>query len=653
MIFIIFKFAFFATAILLFGYCLTVFLFKERRLFAVAPLTILLGFGSFVFLLNVYSYLFPIKILIWLLPILMGLAAIVFLMFFVGRSERRLGLGELSKKQSKILFLIAITIFTLSFIVASRTLELDDVSLTHIPLAKTISEGNFPVLDPSSPNHLLAYHYAPDLLAAAMHGFVGLPLWLSYDIQTAAFAVSTFLMAFLLAFYLVKKFKTSIFASLLLFYGGGLTWLYAMDGISPIWKKFVLHQNILAPFKFLSSMDIPQLNPNFIYCMGNHTTALGMPLMLLVIYLFFRLLDEQKRWKLFSISAGIILGYLALSLETNSVLLAFAFGLVLIRFIFKGLKDREFSLRNKQIIFSLAVILALGSFLAFFQGGPLSSFNQGLGYDQNSFHLSLKFWEIHWSFPGKATSIFSRDFMIEFGLWLILSILAFIYYRRNKKILILMLFALLAFLIPFFIIFPIMPWEISRVFLISTPVFSFVVGLYLGEFIDNQKIEPRQKKWAWLGIVLLMSYGALMQIVYLVYPIGATITPEFNKPLFAIPSSPNPIDEKALQWIKENTTIKDYFFPYNEDFIIWTGRFTPGPWEWSVQKEEIEQYQAIIKFCDAQAIKNLKINYFYVRPDFPVQNYLEKCRAGLRLESVFEEKSGEDLRIIYRVILNQ
>jgi len=653
MIFIVIKFAFFLATILLCGYCLTVFLFKERRLFAVVPLTILLGFGSFVFLLNVYSYLFPIKILIWLLPILMGFAAIIFLVFFAKTPLGQLDLGELSKKQSKILFLIAAVIFALSGVVASRTLELDDVSLTHIPLAKTISEGNFPVLDPSSPNHLLAYHYAPDLLAAAMHGFAGLPLWLCYDIQTAVFAVSTFLMAFLLAFYLVKKFKTSIFASLLLFYGGGLTWLYSLDGIAPIWKKFVLHQDILAPFKFLSSMDIPQLNPNFIYCMGNHTQALGMPLMLLVIYLFFKLLEDQKRWRFLSISAGIILGYLALSLETNFVLLAFMLGLVLAYFIFKGLRNWDFSLKNKQIIFSLAIVLALGFFLAFFQGGPLSSFNQGVGYDQGSFHLSLKFWEIHWSFPGKATSIFTRDFVVEFGLWLVLSILAFIHYRRNKKILFLMLFAVSAFLIPFFIIFSIRPWDMSRLFLISTPVFSFVVGLYLGELIENPKTKSTLKKWAYSGIILLMSYGMLMQLVYLVYPIGATITPQFNKPLFAIPSSPKPIDEKALQWIKQNTIIKDHFFPYNEDFIIWTGRFTPGPWEWSVYKNEIKNYQSIVEKCDTQAIKNLGINYFYVGPDFPIENYLEKCRAGLDLKSVFEEKTNNDFRIIYKIILSQ
>ena len=646
------------------GWVFTTRLLGERRIFAAIPLALLFGINGYNFFVNIISYFAPIKIVIWaVLGAMLLLSVVVYFKLRSGEISKN-SFGELTAKQIKILFLIAVAVSLAAGLVALRSLESDDLTLGHLPLAATISEGNFPIKNPSAPDHQIYYHYAPDLLVASFYNVTKVPTWLAYDLQTILFSGLTFLIAFLLAFEIIRRYRAALLAAFLLMYGAGLSWLHLFDGISPLWRKFVLREEVLAPWKFLADATWPRFDRVYIWIMNNHTTALGFPIMLAVIYFYLRLIGgEEKRWIKFSILTGLLFGYLALSLETHFAILFAAIIVVLIanllaHFLRGKYRDAlSFGKDNKFYLITL-IILAIGLILAFNQGGILSA--GGQASSEPTIKIHQQFWQLDFD-GGPAVPIWSWAMLKEFGLPLLLLVPAVIFFRRNKKILFLAIMAAGAFCAPFLVTYAIAPREMFRFFGLSTPFFSFIAGLFLGELLWCAKERLRQcvKKIIFAAIFFIVLSAVIFQAFY------ATVSPLGNigetfQTFLAIPPAPKEIDARAYVWIKQNTTIADRFFPakwdkqnfYSDNFIRNTGRFTPGDATreiLAVFPEEIKSYNEIVESCSIDALHRLKINYLYFSPDFPIIDFKTKCLPKLNASLVYSEYFGDDFREIYKL----
>lgn len=624
------------------------FALGERRKWALFALAPTIGVGGYTFLLNAVAYFISVYIAFWLVMAVMFLCALV--AFFVCRSRATniFSKGEdLSRPELRILAIFTVSIMIVSGIVAIRTLALDDMG--HMAFAVTISEGNFPVMDPMSPDHLLSYHYAPDLLSAALTTLTKVPPWLALDVQTTLFAGLTFLLAFLLAYEISRRFKPSLVAAFLLMYGGGLLWLHFIDGIGPLWHTYVLNESVTAPWKFLVPMTIPQIGTEFVYAMNNHSFAMGFPVMLFSFYSLFRALyGEENRRIIFTIASGVSFGFLALSLETNFVIIWVALICVLIGgFFIKKIPEKIRSflplLNGASVMRTVSATLILGTVIALIQGG-IVSLSSHAGSSETYFKIAKQFWII--DFTSTHTVLFSPLFFVEFGLVFILFFPALYKFRYDPKISFLGIIAIGAFVAPLVVRYYPSTWEMSRLFGLSTPLMGFIVGLYLGGCLDSD-VNKSSKHLAIAAILLCVSSGIVMQAADIIFPLGSI--GKIHSPLIAVPAPPTSAEQLANNWIKSHTTLKDRFFPFGYDLMLQIGRFTPGSYRgWNTPADEVRAYNDLINSCSLDAVRKLKITYFYIFPNFPINNFEKKCSQELGLKLVYGSLTGGEERKIYK-----
>lgn len=635
----------FLAVTLLFGGVISAYLIHERRFFMLAALAPILGINGYVFLVNLVSYLIPVRVSFWLVLVAMlAVSLAVYARFRHRRKDFKAG-PDLSSKQLRVLFSAALLIALISGIVALRTLMPDDLFPGHLPLVSTISEGNFPVMDPSEPDYPMAYHYGPDLLAAALQNVTGIPGWLGYDIQTIIFSGATLLAAFALAFYLTASFRASLIAALLLLYGGGLTWLNIFGGIAPLWQKFILGEEVTAPWKFLASSVIPNFDSSVVTSL-NHTAVMGFPVMLLAVYFYFLALDAHGRRKM-SLAAlsGLLFGYLALILETSVVIILIALATVLLTALVAwACGSRQEA--GRHILIPTAITIGIGTLLAVTQGGFLSTL--GTSGEGQSFMLAKNF--LTSDITDKGILPFRPKFFQEFGVPLLLFIPVIIFYRRNKRILFLALAAAGAFAAPLAIHYVPSPQNMERLFGLSTPLFSFIAGLFLWEARPHISAYVRSKStkyFIFAAVAMMMGTSLTFQAVHMVTPVG--YIGKLNRPFFDIPPAPSAPDQRAYDWIAANTAIEDRFFPYSQDFMRDTGRFTPGdgPFEWG--RHVAPAYREALNSCSPSSFKKLGIAYVFISPDFPVEHFESDCLSKLGAVPIYQDEAGGDWRRIYRL----
>lgn len=636
-----------------FGVTVTVFIFHERRLFAALPVGCLIGLYGFTLSLNVISYFIPIHTASRVLLVFFGAVA-AWLGYSLVKTHKRDFHPTLARKQRTALLLTVFVIALWTGVVAFRSRHSDDLSLTHMSLAATIEAGNFPVLDPSSPDHPVEYHYIPEMLAAVFANLTGVPLWLGYDLQKIIFSALTVALAFALAFQITSRARDSVLASALLFFGGGLRWLNFPEGFDPLWRTLVRKETLEAPWAFLASVINPGYAAPLSLVFHNHTPAVGFPLALLILTLviFYVLPRDRNRSIPATVAAALLMGHLALVEETDFLILFAVFA----AFACVLIADRVWRLRSRalhapfraDLLASCFVILFVGVAVAAPQGGILKQ--KLLRADElgpRAFVLNERPWTLN--FDPVAIPIFSWEFLKQFGIPLLLFIPAVWFFRRKTGVLILALTGVGAFAAPLVVRYEPGPNELLRIIQFSLPFIAFIVALYLARFA-----KKRSKKWtpvstlATLALILVPLQGLLIQTAYTLTPLGKL--GRLDYPFFSVPPAPEPLDEAAYRWIRTNTTQKDRFFPYSSDFIRDTGRFAPGPVNpgWGYAKE-VSMYEKIVSTCSAESIKSLGITHFYVSPNFPMQDWDDKCRDQLRLRQLFEARDGDDYRNIYKV----
>ncbi|KKR49071.1 MAG: hypothetical protein UT86_C0001G0043 [Candidatus Magasanikbacteria bacterium GW2011_GWC2_40_17] len=648
---ILIKLLFFWGVIFLSGWFFVRKFFSEKRIYTLLPLAALFGTVIYLFILNVISYFVSIKISFYL--VFAVLFVFDLLIYFLSRKENNLVLG-LPKKNFLFLCLVALVIMVSSGLVALRALEYDDLALGHINLSATISEGNFPVKFILNPSSLYAYHYAPDLLTATIYKTTGLPIEFGYDVQIFIFSGLIFLMGFLLIYELTSNFKISLGAAFLMLFGGGLNFFKIFAGLLGLYQKFILHQNVFAPFKFVSStIDASLVNP-VISTIHNHSNAMGVPIFLAIVYLYFYIFKNEKVWLRISLLSGFLFGFLALATETYFAVLGTVF-LVYPFFLFLIYRDRG---QFKKMIRISGLILLVGLPIAIFQGGIITEYlKNNLIFKLFSFQTNLPSENLLRDvFVGQPFNFFGL--FVDMAIPLIIFVPALFYLKQYRKELsFFVLFIVVSFLPPFLIKYNYTS-EMKRFWFLTLMFLSLITGWFLSSLIFKFKNENK-KKLIWLtSLIFVLSVlgGIIWQSIYIAFPIGSI---KKNQPFLGQATQMSSIEKEVDLWIKKNTTLKDNFFAVYEkskfsfsatEFTALHGRFapmlvyqeSPSPKDWQALI-----YNQAKSECDSESLKQLQINFVYVTPQWP-QGLENKCLQNNKLELVYEIK-GEDFIKIYKL----
>ena len=630
---------------LLFGYCISRFVLRFTQAHIIVPATIILGISADVFFVNILSYVIPIQASVWLVLALMLLVSLM--LIHRDRERENVGVPVFEIKESRIIFGVALFISLLSGLVALKSLGHDDFFMGHMPLASTIASGNFPVMDPSAPDQPLSYHYASELMSANLHMVTGVPVWLAYDLQIFLFTGALFLLLFALIFKLAGAFWPALVGAALFFYGSGLQWINIFtEGFPALWHRYILHENMPTFWKWVVDVTFPKLNSSYIFVMNNHSVAIGMPVLILTLYLYILALREKnvRRSWVFAICAGLFFGYSALSIETYFAVLFIALALSIL------------AIHTRKHITITLLVLGLGLAIALLQGGIFSRVLSDSGRDtltlvsswQEASYLDLAPNPAKIDNSATFVKLFSPEFFIQFGLPIILIIPAiwFFYKRRDGGFLLLALIGVGAFAMPIIFRYHARPWEMSRFFALAIPIFAMLVGVWLMRELPN--VSGRLKHIILVCVFLLGASGFLSQVVFAISSLD-----RFGSlgPLIARPPDPTPADLLAYDWIRANTTLIDRFFPYSEEFVRHTGRFTPGAYPYFTFRnhdEEQRQYDKIVKDCNPNAFAFFKIDYVFVSPENPLKTP-QTCMTKFGASVAFQSGQGPDTRILYKI----
>jgi hypothetical protein len=184
-----------------------------------------------------------------------------------------------------------------------------------------------------------------------------------------------------------------------------------------------------------------------------------------------------------------------------------------------------------------------------------------------------------------------------------------------------------------------------RIFSVSTPIFSFLLAIFICFLADKYK-ENIKIKIILAALSLMVIYGGLT------FQIFSMITPYSNfgkihSPFVAKLPEVGDLDAKVYDWIFKNTDNYARFFPYDPVLMIRTGRMSPGNLYALFPNYKIPIYDSIIDNCELDSINKFKIDYFILSPNgFSAADYLKKC-TKLNAELVFRAKSGTDYRDVY------
>lgn len=620
----------------------------------------LLGFSGYTFLLNLSSYFIAIKLSFYLV-------LFVFLLFILFNSKslvkqikgiKTLNLKKFFNPVSITVFIIFLSIFWIGL-----GFYREDLMPVHIPTAATIAEGNFPIFHVAYPSAKLIYHYAPELLAAAIYKITGLSLWLVYDFLFAFFTCLIFVFGFVVAKQLVNKFKTAYWSSLIMMLAGGFYFIYGFSGI----KSLILKQNIEAPFAFLSSvLGSDYLTEPLIQAAGNHNLAFawGFVLTLAVLYLFLRFfIKDNKKWFSYSIIISIVFGFLALSSEVLFIILGIIF---------------VFYLLFKRRIQGILTILLVGGAIALLQGGVLSQLLDSV----DSFNKwTLRLSDTILIGDHVSISLFSLTMLKGLGLSIILLPFAIFYWRKKRDVLLLALFpALVCLLAPFMAEYAGVG-DFQRFFIIALAFFGLFAGLYLGDLLERY---PAKKIIIYLLILLIILNGLTYYLFGLFYP--AISAYRHSHSLVAITPFPDKVEQKAYNWIKSNTKIQDpflvkrhvlgpvfykqkyggeavhQFVEESGDFITNTGRLIInkpwcetkwcnglGPIDSPTVINELDRLDRAKQACKPDALNGLGVKFIYLEADY-FTDFEKRCLQNNNLELKFEASEGNKFIRIYKVL---
>lgn len=663
MLYAIFSLIIFFSGLSVFGWVFYSLIFKEKRLFVLIPVSVILGISSYLILLNAISYFIPIIIsfyLVWLILVLPSFVSI----FLFHQKLKSIELG-ISKKYFTYLIIVSLIIGIFSAI-GNRDWGGGELGVSRMSLPGLIAGGNFPVKDVLAPQKPTTYHYASGLLTASTNQISSLSIWSGYIIQAGIFSWLIILLSFLLCYEITKNEFVSLLASLVFFFGNGLRYLLIFFKTPLVFYQFLTNNIPDSPFAFIGAALKSDINHPVVSMIYNRWAGLAFSLILLIIFLYF-LAIKRKNWLVISLICGVLLGFLALSAETYFMVLSGAIFLYpfLIFCLHKIKKYKEYLTEEllKNFLISV-VILLIGGLVAIFQGGLITAFiREGLFLKILSINIST----ITSINPDLTFNNLAKAIMIEVGLVLLLFIPALFYFRKKKEIFFIALIITISTVPLFLFSFKesLINSNMDKFFFLPITLIHLVAGMFLGFLII--KTSKIKKIIFYSLFYLIIGGGIVFQFFEISYP-----APWKSREFFAGPPSSNLIDYNIKNWISKNTDINNHFmaiqdvnfFPeYNfEDsrlgfsfieslfFPAYYNRFTPAPISiaslfYEIPPLRAKNIQEMKEQCSGEALKNLNITYIYATPQWPL-GLEEKCLTNNELSLVF--KSGENK--IYKVI---
>lgn len=659
---ILLKLLFFLAIIVFFAWQIMRLIFKGESREFLLTLSLISGPVFYLFVLNALGHFFSITFLFFYVLVAFLVIGLVIFIFSDHSGRKKPWLFD--KKWRKILLWTLIIIFITTVLIAARGYSGDEFNIfSTVPMAGTIAEGNFPVRWTVEPQVMAYYHYGIELFTAAMYKITGLPIWYGVDLCRALFTVLLLALLFLLTFKITEHPAKSYLVSLTTLFGGGLVWLYGIRGF--------IYRTAAAPWKFLHQGITSGAAGPLIKDIHIQWGAISFLLIVIGIVLYFKASEykkDNKSWLPIIFLNIIFLSVLALVGETYLlvelvVILLYPFITLLIRNQKKYFKT--------YLIISLLTVTAV-AVIAAFQGGVLTElFHQS--YDRHPRPTGNWFFFNH----EKIGFLWSAQSLINFGLplFLIFPALYFLYWHLKKKVYyqelaLLLLLTFACFAVPFVMeLGPRYDYEMLRYLYLAPPFWSLAIGLVLAEFlIDNKKVK---KIWRYLSIlgrhciVLMVSVGVLFQIVFMVVPLGRS-SQRFTPFFYNFPP-PTAVESGAFAWMKNNTTIDDYFFSYssgyddstiyNKKVNIFAGRIAPVYAYLTDHKmlnrdqlvqDLIAAYKRAEASCRPGDLKFMGYKYLYVNEYWPA-DLEQRCLANNSLDLKYEKSDGDSFARIYKI----
>ncbi len=659
----------FLSLLIFYGWQLAKLILDEHRIEALIPLSVVIGAASYIFLLNLTSYFINIEVNFYLTALFLFFIG---LLIYLKTENKKIPLAwGLNKKETFIIFGTVLLIMFLNGFLSLRSVEIDELAGHHLPLARTIAEGNFPVRGLNLPQEPVVYHYGYNLLLAAFFKISGLSVWFGQDFNVFLFSGATFLLIFAIAKFFISHNLKAYFVALIAYFGGGFKFIHLFEGISPLYKKIILGQEVSHPFKFLSLVwESPPLSLGpLVKYMQFLWGPLGWALVFCLIYVIFKFINNPKNKTQLSLLIIVLLSSLALLIENSFLVIAAAlFFYPFIEYLFKKNKE-EF----KQKFYYIFWILVISGLIVLFAGGSISGIFQLFFQEKLPLGKPIEytFFDSPFSFyrggDYPAVPFYGEAFVFNWGFLYFLIVPAIIYLLRKHfdKGLFLTIISFFSFIPPFLMNFN-NPWQdtVARFYFLVNPLWGIIVGLFLFFLFNYFKDRKILKYLLGFLIVLILLDGLAFQFTR---PFYMSRAPGVEKEGFiGRPFSVSSLESGAYKWVDKNTNFNDYFLFFKDEsqpivgvqnykFILGAGRLAPIYSECN----NIEQcpdpdhpafslYQKLIADCDSQILEKLEYNYLFVDNNWP-KGLEEKCLAKNNLELKFNKSENSQFINIYSV----
>ncbi len=480
----------------------------EKRAEVIIPLGIITGVTTYIFFLNLFSYLIDgfwgimLSFLIFL--------AIVYQITIHFPSHKL----DFPKNKASILWKASMIFWGLFLYlpISHRLLEAED--FMYYSIGKTFAKGNFPILSPWQPDLYVAYHYGASIFIGAINALTEVHM-------DQLHRLTPMILIFCIIQLLIYGFKRhENFKSLLLYQIVAFTGLISCGSIMLIWPIFPLQLPIFTNHENL--IDWIRQWPNMSATMDSY----GMPSRLELIYnqmqhafglasfflVFFIALSGKLKTKLFWI---ILFANLSALSFINESIFPSAIAVSFFILYFKlNKKPNLLNWQNGKLVF---FFLLIGVFVLF-QGGMITdnlfrnkNIESGLAFTKIS-QIPEKF---HY-FQDKVFQILPEntswlpfrwshiDYLIMYPLALILLFLLKKVFRKNisTTILSLMLAAIVPNLLYFAIIVKFLPSDGNR--LLSFTYIFLGIALALEIVFLLEQIYQKKKIYAVLLILVVL-----------------------------------------------------------------------------------------------------------------------------------------------------
>ena len=324
------------------------------------PLGFLFGLSSYIFFLNVFSFVFKPP-----LSIPVSYLFLVLVAFLVSRFTKSKAL-DFPKGKNLILVMVSLLFWfaILFFLIGKKIIFGGDIHL-YYAIAKTFSTGNFPLVSPWQPDLSVGYHYGGSILLGAINWFTGLPF--EFIHRFLAFAILLALVHTLL--YFIKR-HTNVF-SLIIYFLIPVTFVFITGIFMLVFPVFPLSfpavSNIRELLLWLS--QLPSVHISFetwgapvtvglIVYFLHQFIALSQFTLLLVLIIRF-----AKKKRIFAYVA-IAITVLSTAITNEAVFLPGLFVVIL------GVLVKEISGKTFRKNFALLLVLgAVCTLILVFQGG--------------------------------------------------------------------------------------------------------------------------------------------------------------------------------------------------------------------------------------------------------------------------------------------